>query len=187
MILEIFKSLPPAELTELLADFQAIAQRKSFAKNALLHQEGTRCDYAFIMEKGIARTYYFKDGKDITAHIATEGESITAIDSLIQRKKSKYNVEVLEDSQVVLISYPEMQALLERKPQHEKYIRFFLEQIYIDLAERIENLMFYTAKERYERLIKAKPNLLQRINLSHIASYLGISQETLSRIRAAKE
>ncbi|HAA23977.1 MAG TPA: cyclic nucleotide-binding protein [Cytophagales bacterium] len=187
MILEIFKSLPAAELAELLADFQAIATRHSYPKNTLLHQEGTRCDHVFILEKGVARTFYYKDGKDVTAHIATEGESITAIDSLIQRKKSRYNVEVVEDSVVMLIAYPEMQQVLEQKPQHEKYIRFFLEQIYMDLADRIENLLFYTAKERYERLVEDKPDLLQRINLSHIASYLGISQETLSRIRASKE
>ena len=169
----------------MMADFQQITERKPFPKNTLLHQEGTRCDHVFLLEKGVARTFYYKDGKDITAHIATEGESITAIDSLIQRKRSKYNVEVVEDSTVMLLAYPKMQELLVQKPQHEKFVRFLMEQIYMDLAERIENLLFYTAKERYEMLIAAKPDLLQRINLSHIASYLGISQETLSRIRAS--
>ena len=76
-----------------------------------------------------------------------------------------------------------MLELLTNKPQYEKYIRLVLEQVYIDLVERFEDLLFYTAKERYEKLIEKTPNLLQRVNLEHIASFIGITQETLSRIR----
>ena len=183
MIFEKLKDIGESDLTNLLTDFQNIINKKSFSKNELIHEEGKICDYLFLIEKGIARSYYHKDGKDITAHFSVENDTITAIDSFIQRKKSRYNIELLENSDVILISHQDLHKLLQNKPHYEKFVRIFLEQIYIDLAERIEDLLFHTAKERYEKLVKNKPNLLQRVNLKHIASYIGITQETLSRIR----
>jgi CRP-like cAMP-binding protein len=152
----------------------------------LLHSEGTICDHFFIIHKGLARAYYYKDTKDITAHFAIENTTITAIDSFIQRKKSRYNIELLEDTSLSYIKYDDWKKLLEDKPHYEKYARIFLENIYIDIAERIEDLLFYSAKERYARLIKKFPAFQQRVNLGHIASYIGITQETLSRIRSEK-
>lgn len=183
MIFEKLKDVNESDLAELLTDFQKIMKRESFSKKELLHNEGTVCNHLFLIEKGIARSFYYKDGKDITAHFAIENGTITAIDSFIQRKNSRYNIELLEDSEIISISHQDMHDLLQEKPQYEKYIRIFLEQIYIDLAERIEDLLFHTAKERYDKLVENTPNLLQRVNLKHIASYIGITQETLSRIR----
>lgn len=183
MIFEKLKDVPADELSEMLVDFQSIMKQQSYKKNEVLHAEGTICNHLFIVETGIARSFYFKDGKDITAHFAVEQGTITAIDSFIQRKKSRYTIEALEDSTVISISHEEMHDLLSRKPQYEKYTRLFLEQIYVDLAERIEDLLFHSAKERYSKLVESAPDLLQRVNLKHIASFIGITQETLSRIR----
>jgi len=184
MIFEKLKNINQSDLTELFTDFQQLMKKNSFQKNHILHEEDTVCNHLYLIEKGIARSFYYKDGKDITAHFATEQGTITAIDSFIQRKKSRYTIELLEDSDIISISQQDIQQLLESKPHYEKYVRVFLEQIYIDLAERIEDLLFHTAKERYEKLLKNNPNLLQRVNLKHIASFIGITQETLSRIRA---
>jgi CRP-like cAMP-binding protein len=183
MIFEKLKNVNESDLVDLISDFQKIMKKESFSKNSILHKEGTICNHVFLIEKGIARAFYHKDGKDITAHFAIESGTITAIDSFIQRKRSRYNIELLEDSEVISISHQAMHQLLEEKPHYEKYIRLFLEQIYIDLAERIEDLLFHTAKERYNKLMKNTPNLIQRIHLKHIASFIGITQETLSRIR----
>ncbi len=184
MIFENFKDLSDVDMTELLADFQKIMKAETLNSKSILHKEGTVCDRLFVINKGIARAYYYKDGKDITAHFAVENGTITAIDSFIQRKSSRYNIELLEDSEIMSISHQEMQSLLQEKPQYEKYTRLFLEQIYIDLAQRIEDLVFHSAKERYDKLVATSPSLLQRVNLMHIASFIGVTQETLSRIRA---
>ena len=168
---------------DLLLDFQGIMKLNTYKKNDKLHETNQMCNHLYIIQKGIARAFYYKDGKDITAHFAFENESITAIDSFIQRKKSKYVIEVLENSEVVSISHQDLHNLLDKKPEYEKFGRLFLEQIYVDLADRIEDLLFFTAKERYEKLIKNNAMILQRVNLGHIASYLGITQETLSRVR----
>lgn len=171
----------PSSLADL---FQPIVRRATFPKNHLLHREGNVCHHLYLIEKGIARSYYYKDGKDVTAHFAMEGGTITAIDSFIQRKRSKYNIELLEESVVAFVSREDVDAWLDQHPAHERPVRLFMEQIYIDLAERTEDLLFYGAQERYTRLIKNNPSLLQRVSLGHIASYLGITPETLSRVRS---
>lgn len=138
----------------------------------------------YFVKFGVVRAFYHRDGKDVTAHIAIDQGAITAIDSFIQRKPSRYNIESLEDSTLIVLNYRELTQFLLENPQHERTARVFLEKIYIDLAERIESLLFHTAQERYEKLVKQNPSIVQRVNLGHIASYLGISQETLSRVRA---
>lgn len=184
MIFEQFKHIDPSLVSEIINDFKQLTTRNSYPKGQTIHKEGTICNSLYLIEKGIARAYYYKEGKDITAHFATEQGTITAIDSFIQKKKSRYNIETLEKCTMIEITYTSIQELLIEKPHYEKYIRLFLEQIYIDLAERIEDLLFYSAKERYAKLIKNNPTLIQRVNLGHIASFIGITQETLSRIRA---
>ncbi|WKN41345.1 Crp/Fnr family transcriptional regulator [Tunicatimonas pelagia] len=170
--------------SQIVADLQAIIQREHYPRKAILHRGQTVCDHLFFIESGVVRTFYYRDGKDITAHIATDYGAITAIDSFIQRKRSRYTIEVLEDSQLIKIHYYDLYQLLEKNPALERTIRIFLEHVYIDLAERIEGLLFHTARERYEHLLAQNPAIIQRVDLKHIASYLGISQETLSRVRA---
>ena len=167
-------------------DFGKLMTFQELPTKHLLHCEGTICNHFYILHKGLARAFYYKDDKDITAHFAIENTTITAIDSFIQRKKSRYNIELLENTSLSYINYEDWKKLLEDKPHYEKYARIFLENIYIDIAERIEDLLFHSAKERYEKLLRKFPSLQQRVNLGHIASYIGITQETLSRIRAEK-
>jgi CRP-like cAMP-binding protein len=182
----IFKNLDLSnrDSEDFFQDISKLMTFQEFQNKHILHTEGEICDKIFIIHKGLARAYYYKETKDITAHFAIENTTITAIDSFIQRKKSRYNIELLENTSLSFISYYEWKNLLAEKPHYEKYARIFLENIYIDIAERIEDLLFHSAKERYDKITIKFPNLLQRVNLGHIASYIGITQETLSRIRA---
>ncbi len=184
MLFTKFGDINETEFNELKNDFTEIMTKHSFNKKHVLHKEGTICNRLFIIKTGLVRSFYHKDGKDITAHFAPENDTITAIDSFIQRKRSRYNIEVLEDSEVWIIEHKDLLELLNRKPKYEKHLRMFVEQVYIQLVERLEDIMFNSAKERYANLINKHPSLLQRVNLEHIASIIGITQETLSRIRA---
>ena len=177
-------NLSDENMLAFINDISMIMTHQDLPNKAVLHSEGKVCDKLFFIHKGIARAYYHKDGKDITAHFALENETITAVDSFIQRKKSRYNIELLEEATLSYICYDDWMKLLEQKPQYEKFARIFLESIYIDIVERVEDIIFNTAKERYEKIVDKNPDLLQRVNLGFIASYIGISQETLSRIRA---
>jgi len=166
-----------------IEDFQEIMHYEQHQKNTILHESGKVCDYMYLIISGIARVFYFIEDKDVSCHFAAEQETFTAIDSFIQRKKSKYFVEALEDLEVFKIAHSDLENLFASTPKYERFGRLFLQQLYIDLVERLDNLQLKTAQERYEILLKKKPYLIQRITSKHIASYLGVTPETLSRIK----
>lgn len=170
-------------LHDFLEDFAKIAKIEIVSAKKMLHQEGKICNSFYFIQSGALRVFYFKDGKDITAHFGFEGNGVTAVDSFVQRNSSRYNIEAIEETNLIIIQHSDWYNLLLEKPQYEKYARIFLEQVYIELAERIEHLVFQSAKERYDNLLNQFPEIINRVSLGHIASYLGITQETLSRIR----
>jgi len=172
------------ENPELAEAFQGIMKYEKHPKHHILHEKEKVCNHFYIIISGIARVFYYKEDKDITCHFASEQESITAIDSFIQRKKSKYSIELIEDTELFKVSRSDLENLFEKNPKYERFGRLFLEQLYIELVQRIDDLQLLTAKERYDILFSKKPALFQRVSLKHIASFLGITAETLSRIRA---
>lgn len=172
------------ESPELADTFQNIMSFEKYPKNTILHESGKVCDYMYIIISGIGRVFYYNEDKDITCHFAAEQETMTAIDSFIQCKKSKYSIEALEDLEVFKISHSDLENLFASNPKYERFGRLFLQQIYIDLVERLDDLQLKTAHERYETLMKKKPYLFQRVAAKHIASFLNITPETLSRIRS---
>lgn len=171
------------ENPKLIADFQNIMTFEKFPKHHIIHEAGKICNKIYMITSGIARVFYYKEDKDVTCHFAAEQESITAVDSYIQRKKSKYSIEALEDLEVMVIEYDAMKSLFQKKPTYEHFGRLFLQHAYIDLVERLDDLQLHTAHERYETLLIKKSSLFQRVASKHIASFLGMTPETLSRIR----
>ncbi len=171
------------ETPEFAEDFQQIMHYEKHPKNTILHEAGKICDYMYIVITGIARVFYYIEDKDVSCHFAAEQETFTAIDSFIQRKKSKYYVEASEDLEVFKIAHKDLENLFTSNPKYERFGRLFLQQLYIELVERLDNLQLKTAQERYEILMANKPYLIQRVTSKHIASYLGVTPETLSRIK----
>ena len=164
--------------------FSSVFTVEQYPKHHLLHREGTVCHRLYVVKSGALRSFYHQDGKDITAHFAIDRGVITAVDSFLQQKPSRYNVETLEDSTVYVVSRQDFDRFLDEHPEHERAVRLVVQDLYIELVERVENLIFFSAQERYERLIRHNPNIIQRVSLGHIASFLGITPETLSRVRS---
>lgn len=171
------------ENPDLAEDFQNIVSFKKYPNHSILHESGKVCNHFYIITSGIARVFYYKEDKDITCHFAAEEETITAIDSFIQRKKSKYYIETLEDLEAMVVSHNNLENLFKKHPKYEHFGRLFLQQAYIDLVERIDDLQLHTAHERYETLLEKKPYLFKRVASKHIASFLGMTPETFSRVR----
>jgi CRP/FNR family transcriptional regulator, anaerobic regulatory protein len=130
--------------------------------------------------------YYNEEGKDITDSFGGENSFITAFDSFFQRKPSRYGIELLEDSTIYSMTYNDLEDSFAKFRELEKVSRLILIQILEQSLDKNSALQFHNAQERYEFIIEKHPDLLQRVSLGHIASYLGITQETLSRIRAKK-
>jgi CRP-like cAMP-binding protein len=178
-----FVPLPEKVAVELLSK----SRKEYLPKHYLLHKEGEVCEKVYFVEEGLVRWFYYSEGgKDITDSFGGENSFITAFDSFFQRKPSRYFIELLEDSTVYWMTYDDLEELLEKFPEVERVGRLILLQILEQALEKNAALQFHNAPERYEFITKKHPDLLQRVSLGHIASYLGITQETLSRIRAKK-
>jgi CRP-like cAMP-binding protein len=156
-------------------------------KGHKLIEQGQVCKYLYFIEKGLGRSYFINEkGKNITAWFFAENDVMTVVESFFQQKPSLYEIELLEDTSLYRISFKELQKLFDKYHLAERFGRLLLIKLLIDVAHKLNALQFQTAKERYQFLIDKYPNIAYRAPLGHIASYLGITQETLSRIRAQK-
>lgn len=165
-------------------EFEKISKRQELPKGSLLFQQGEVCRHIFYIEKGLARVYYHSGGgKEITAWFSADNSFITAIDSLYCHKPTRDYCELLEDSVIYKITYTDLEAMLNKKPELARLTFHVLYDIAKQMTEFIVSIKFQTAEERYNALMNDYPSIFQRASLGSIASYLGITQETLSRIR----
>jgi CRP/FNR family transcriptional regulator, anaerobic regulatory protein len=161
--------------------------RQILPKNTLLHNADEVCEKVYFLEKGLVRWFYYnEDGKDVTDSFALENNFVTAFDSFAQRQPSRYSIELLEESIVHSMTYAEIEIELESFPETQRLTNLILVQILEQMLEKNAALQFKNARERYRFMSEKQTQVLQRVSLGHIASYLGITQETLSRIRAKK-
>jgi len=153
-------------------------------KDGYLVNEGQICRKLFFIEKGCVRGFYYKDGKEISHWFGFEGDFVTSFNSFIQQKSSFEYLQSIENSTFWSISYSKLYELYDQYPEIERVGRITCEQYYIRLEERYVGSQFQTASDRYGNLVTHNPGILQRVPLGYIASFLGISQETLSRVRS---
>ena len=156
----------------------------TFKKNELIQPVGHTCKTIYFLQKGIARIFYYKNGVDITEYFAFEGGMVARAESLFAGEPSQKAIEVLEDSEVLAIDVPKLYQLYDEFHEIERLFRLIFERAHVETIHRIESLQFHSAEERYLNLLSTQKNIIQRVPLKHIASYLGITQVSLSRIRA---
>jgi CRP-like cAMP-binding protein len=152
-------------------------------KGSYIITEGKVCNKVYFLEKGSVRGFYNLDGKEATYWFAFENSFVTSFFSFITRKPGVENIQLMEDSLLWSITYDHLQKLYTTFPDMERLGRIMNERYYVMLEERFVSNHFKEARERYNILLKNNPDILQRVSLGYVASYLGITQETLSRIR----
>ena len=152
-------------------------------KGSLLSEEGKICKRLYFISKGTVRTYFYKDGKDITHWIYPENNLVTSWYSYLTQTPSKDYIETTEVSEMVSLTYQQWQDLYQRFPELERLGRLIIEEQLALIDDFYKGYYFLSAKEKYDLLTNVYPDITLRVNLGHIASMLGISQETLSRIR----
>lgn len=166
------------------AYFCSLMQRRTLRKRQYLLQEGDVCRYEFFVNSGCLRAYTIDDkGTEHVLQFAVEDWWIGDMHSFITQTPARLAIDALEDSEVFYLDKAAWDGLFQRVPRFERFFRILLQRAFITLQERVVSGMSDTAEERYRRFRDRYPQLEQRVPQRQIASYLGITPESLSRIR----
>lgn len=156
---------------------------KEYQKDDVLVHEGSVCRYLFFLIDGTVRSYFYDDGKEYTTWVYPEGYFVTSWMSFLQELPSHESIQAVQDCKIGAIAKSTLYKLYDDHHGIERFGRLLAEEQISYIHEYSRGHSTLSAKEKYEQLISFFPDITQRINLGHIASLLGISQETLSRIR----
>lgn len=156
---------------------------KSFAKGTTLLREGQISSDSYVVIEGCIRKYYIIDGEERTTEFYVEDESVASLQSYKNKTPANHYFECVEDSKLGVLSYDKEQELYKRVPKYETLCRMSMEEDFGLQQETLAKFMISSPEERYLSLLETRPDLIQRIPQYHLASYLGIKPESLSRIR----
>ena len=174
----IYKITPDAR-----ESLSSLITEKEYSKNEVIQQIGSRCRTIYIVKKGIARIFYHKDGLDITEHFAFDNDLIVRAESLFTGEPTSKGIQAIENTTVYAIDSSSLFSLYDQHHDIERLFRLLFEREHVNSIKRLESIQFQSAKDRYLELLK-NTDYIQKIPLKHIASYLGITQVSLSRIRS---
>lgn len=179
-ILNQINPLPEASKEALTVNIREV----SHSKGSILLKANTIEQKIFFIKKGIVRAYSNFSDSEVTFWFGREGEAIISMKSYIEQQKGYENIELLEDCLLYELDMRHLQKLYKTDIHIANWGRRFAEKELIKTEERLISRQFKTATERYQELLQDHPHLIQRVQLGYIASYLGITQVSLSRIRA---
>jgi len=172
-------SLSSAEWGDILPYFKLV----NIAKSDFLIREGQTSSDIYFINSGLFRIFYLKDGIETSRYFASENEFATTLTSFLTQQPSFENMQALENSSLLKLHFDSLQLIYKRHPVWESFFRQLLQEAYLGMAKRIESFITKSAEERYSDFIKLNPHLLQRVPQQYIATYLGITPVSLSRIR----
>ncbi|RXR19430.1 Crp/Fnr family transcriptional regulator [Flavobacterium amnicola] len=159
---------------------------KTFKKGEIIHDANKICTQSYFIHKGLVRVYFLKDGKEISEYFSSETEWVNSPRSLRQQQVDIYYLDAIETTEAFCLHVKDLIYLFDNFPEMERYARLSMGTVFGHFMERITSMRFTSAKERYQHFCTTYHDIYHRIPLGMIASYLGITQETLSRIRAEK-
>jgi len=164
--------------------FRDVVEVKTLTKNEFFLEEGRICNFIGLVNKGVL--IYLKsmdNGNEITTDFAFEGDWVTVNQSRLNNSPSLINIKAIEDSELFVIRQQDLSDLYIKIPKIERLGRILMEQAYLKIVRQSVDLQVLTATKRYENLLHEFPEIFQRVQLYHIANYLGIAPKSLSRIR----
>ncbi|MBP6681225.1 MAG: Crp/Fnr family transcriptional regulator [Saprospiraceae bacterium] len=164
--------------------FLGICTPMTVKKNADLQSIGQICKSIYFIKKGALRVYYYKGETDITDSLEFEGAFVARVESLVTGQPSKKGIQAIEDCELIVINTDKLYALYDSYLEIERLFKQLFLKAFIGILNRIESIQFHSAEVRYANFLKEYPDALKRVPLKYIASYLGITQVSLSRIRA---
>lgn len=158
----------------------------TFKKGDLVLKSNRVCNRLYFLEEGTLRSFFYRGTKEITYWIYSEKQMVTSWNSFMKQVPATDSFEVVEDCKLSSLTNEQWYTLLDKYTVLDNFYRKLLEEQMAAIDEFYKGYFFMTAKEKYDLLISAFPNVTQIASLKHIASMLGISQETLSRIRGIR-
>jgi CRP-like cAMP-binding protein len=167
-------------------EFIANSKISTFKKGEIVVREGQYSKKGFLIVQGCSRAYYLKDGKEISDWFTFENQIMASIVSFFSKEPSPHYIEFIEDSTVIEFTKGTVDILTNKYHDFERFISKVVTETMLGLCERLYTIQFNKAEDRYKHLLTIYPDITNRIPLTHIASYLGITLETLSRIRNPK-
>lgn len=156
-----------------------------FQKGEKILKEGEVCRNFYWIAKGLLRQFYFKEGKELTEHMATENHVVMCIESLFKEEPTRLQIIAIEPTVVYAIPRGALEQVAMKSVNIQILYRKILEESLIQSQVHADMLRFETAQSRYARLVKLQPQLVLRAPLLYIASYLQMTPETLSRVRTS--
>jgi len=170
--------------TEEQAIIKTYLTPKKLRRKQYLLQEEDVCKVIAFVEKGALRAYTVDEkGAEHIIQFALEGWTISDLYSFLTGEPATYNIDALEDSELVLISKQAQEELMKQVPKYETYIRLQLTGAYIAMQRRLTSIISMPLEERYTNFIAQYPTIAQRVPQHMLASYMGLTPETLSRVR----
>jgi len=168
---------------EKLADLATLFKPESVHKNDFHTRAGEACKKLSFIKSGHFRVFALKEGKEITQWIGSDNEFITELSSLIFNTPSRWNIQALTDCEIYSISKFDYERIGEVVPEWKDLEKLFIAKCFTTLEDRVFSFLSMTAEERFEQLIGYKKSLMNEVPLQYLASSLGMTPETLSRIR----
>lgn len=156
-----------------------------FAKGEMILSEGEVCENIYYIERGLIRQFYFKNGKQITEHLGEDRTIFMCIESLFREEPTKLQVEAIEPTTVYALPKRRLEQVALHNVNIQILYRKILEESLIISQVHADLVRFETAQDRYKKMCKLSPQVILRAPLVYIASYLQMTPETLSRVRAA--
>jgi len=164
---------------------ESILIPRKYAKNEIILREGETCENIYWVVKGLVRQFYYKNKKELTEYMATENSIVMCIESLFLEEPTRLQIQALEPSIIYSLPKAELEQAAIKCINIQMLYRKILEESLIISQHHADMLRFETAQDRYAKLVKRSPQLVLRAPLVYIASYLQMTPETLSRVRAA--
>lgn len=170
---------------EELDTLESILVPMKFAKGEMILKEGEVCENIYYIEHGLVRQFYFKNGKQITEHLGEDRTIFMCIESLFREEPTKLQVEAIEPTTVYALPKRRLEQVALHNVNIQILYRKILEESLIISQVHADLVRFETAQDRYKKMCKLSPQVILRAPLVYIASYLQMTPETLSRVRAA--
>jgi CRP-like cAMP-binding protein len=164
----------------------SVFKRESVHKGQRILEPDNQGKKVYFIDEGLLRSYYLKDGKDITHHFFQENAFTLPLESIFYNSTSPYGLESLEPGFIYSAAYHEIDKMAEQYPSLRKVINILLIDVLKAFSNRLLAIQFQSAQDRYRSIVNEQPDLLLRAPLGHIASYIGITQQTLSVLRAQR-